>query len=265
MGFFKDFKDDLSQAVNELLPEDVLAGETEGNTTKEKDEAAKEQEASETLQAAALEDAETKKTQTENEDTQPDEDNVDKELLEALLTSDVDLLNEEKQLIEEEQPLEEKPKNDSDGTAIPDEVTVIAKSTVLTGNICTDGSLEVIGTIKGDIDCKGKLSIIGTVNGNCSAPDVYIGAKRFEGTVTSEGNVRIGLGTVIIGDILGTAGFIAGAVKGDIDITGPVVIDSSAIIKGNIKAASIQINNGAVIEGYCSLSYAAVNIDNIFE
>lgn len=266
MGFFKDFKEDLSQAVNELLPEDVLAGETEGNTTKEKDDAAKEQETSETLQADALEETETKKTQTEIEDTQPEEDNVDKELLEALLTSDVDLLKEEKQLVDEEQTMDEKlKKSGNDGTDVSDEVTVIAKSTILTGNITTDGSLEVIGTIKGDIDCKGKLSIIGTVNGNCSAPDVYIGAKRFEGTVTSEGNVRIGLGTVIIGDILGTAGFIAGAVKGDIDITGPIVIDSSAVIKGNIKAASIQINNGAVIEGYCSLSYAAVNIDNIFE
>ena len=31
MGFFKDFKDDLSQAVNELLPEDILDDKTVGN------------------------------------------------------------------------------------------------------------------------------------------------------------------------------------------------------------------------------------------
>lgn len=254
MGFFKDFKDDLSQAVNELLPEDVLEEKTEGNTSLEKDLS---------------------------------EDNVDKELLEALLTSEAVDGEADKSLLEEveaskeadsqdeaedteeieeaKEELKEAEDTETDGTGNTDEVTVIAKSTILTGNLRTDGSLEVIGTIKGDVDCKGKLSVIGNVTGNCSAAEVYIGAKRFEGSVSSDGNVRIGLGTVIIGDILGTAGYIAGAVKGDIDISGPIVIDSSAVIKGNIKAASIQVNNGAVIEGFCSLSYASVNIDNIFE
>lgn len=263
MGFFKDFKDDLSQAVNELLPEDVLESETEGNTTKEAAE--KEQEETAAVQDEGTEDAGT-------EEDLMDDDNMDKELLEALLTSETEILNDEKKTDGDAQPVEEKKTQDNtvddtdgDGTDAAEETTIIAKSTVLTGSLRTDGSLEVIGTIKGDVDCKGKLSIIGSVNGNCAASEVYIGAKRFEGSITSEGNVKIGLGTVIIGDILGTAGFIAGAVKGDIDISGPVVIDSSAVIKGNIKAASIQINNGAVIEGFCSLSYAAVNIDNIFE
>jgi cytoskeletal protein CcmA (bactofilin family) len=69
----------------------------------------------------------------------------------------------------------------------------------------------------------------------------------------------------VIGDITATSGVIAGAVKGEIDITGPIVIDSTAIIKGNIKAKSVQMNNGAVLEGFCSLSYASVDINNIFE
>ena len=73
------------------------------------------------------------------------------------------------------------------------------------------------------------------------------------------------LGSVIVGDITATSGVIAGAVKGEIDINGPVVVDSTAIIVGNIKAQSIQINNGAVIEGFCSLSYSEVDVENIFE
>ncbi|WP_408609529.1 polymer-forming cytoskeletal protein [Anaerocolumna sedimenticola] len=48
-------------------------------------------------------------------------------------------------------------------------------------------------------------------------------------------------------------------------MSGPIIIDSSAVIKGNIKAQSIQVNNGAVIDGFCSLSYASIDIDNIFE
>ncbi|WOO36408.1 polymer-forming cytoskeletal protein [Anaerocolumna sp. AGMB13020] len=258
MGFFKDFKDDLSQAVNELLPEEVLESEKEGNTSGEKDNVLRV-EGEESV--AATESDVQADTSTDSVETS-EEDNVDKELLEALLTNETDV--EEVKSQELAAALEEEEKEDQD-TANADEVTVIAKSTVISGNLSTDGSLEVIGTIKGDIDCKGKLSVIGKVTGNCSAAEVYIGAKRFEGAISSEGNVRIGLGTVIIGDVLGTECYIAGAVKGDVDINGPVVIDSSAVIKGNIKAASIQINTGAVIDGFCSLSYASVNIDNIFE
>ncbi len=258
MGFFKDFKDDLSQAVNELLPEEVLESEKEGNTSEEKDNVLKVEgeESVEATEGTVETDASAESAETS------EEDNVDKELLEALLTNETDVEEVKSQELAEALSEEEMEGQD---TANADEVTVIAKSTVLSGNLSTDGSLEVIGTIKGDIDCKGKLSVIGKVTGNCSAAEVYIGAKRFEGAISSEGNVRIGLGTVIIGDVLGTQCYIAGAVKGDVDINGPVVIDSSAVIKGNIKAASIQINNGAVIDGFCSLSYASVNIDNIFE
>ena len=46
---------------------------------------------------------------------------------------------------------------------------------------------------------------------------------------------------------------------------GPVVVDSTAIVKGNINAKSVQINNGAVVDGYCKLTYAEVDIDEFFD
>ena len=57
---------------------------------------------------------------------------------------------------------------------------------------------------------------------------------------------------------------IAGAVKGDIDVQGPVVVDTSAVIMGNIKSRSVQINNGAVIEGFCSQCYSDVDVESLF-
>ena len=32
-----------------------------------------------------------------------------------------------------------------------------------------------------------------------------------------------------------------------------------------IKAKSVQMNNGAVLDGFCSLSYAELDVDSIFE
>lgn len=147
-----------------------------------------------------------------------------------------------------------------------DSVTVITKGTTINGSIISDCSLDVMGTINGDIECLGKLTISGTVVGSSMASEIFVNTERLEGNLTSEGTVKVGLGTVVVGDISGNSAVIAGAVKGQIDINGPVVIDSTAIIKGNVKAKSIQMNNGAVLEGFCSLtSYASLDIDNVFE
>lgn len=144
-------------------------------------------------------------------------------------------------------------------------VTVITKGTIINGGISSDGSLEVMGTITGDVECLGKLSIIGKVSGNAIASEIFVNTSRLEGNLSSEGTVKIGVGTIVVGDIVGSSAVIAGAIKGDIDINGPVVVDSTAIVRGNIKAKSIQVNNGAVVDGYCSLNYADVDLESFFD
>lgn len=267
MGFFKEFKDDISQAVNELLPEDMLDDNQVVNTLDDESE-----------------DISITNEGDEEMTNDYEDDNLDMDVLDAILNSDdnsLEDMNELDIIAESEEEvaayLEEDTKVESEikepeikePTVLTqnksEEVTVITKGTIINGSISADGSLEVMGTIKGDVECQGKLSIIGNVTGNSMANEVYVGTKRLEGSISSEGSVKIGLGSVVIGDITASSAVIAGAVKGEIDINGPVIIDSSAVIKGNIKAQSIQINNGAVIEGFCSLSYASIDIDNIFE
>lgn len=288
MGFFKEFKDDLSQAVNELLPDEEVLNEdaeteeqivnTLDSDENESDGLSDSEKMKEWLEEFAQDDAQDEETifmeeaevnQVDLEDVLEDiseenredegenmDDNVDLELLEAL-NAEEDTETQSKD--------NEAPKLKAASVAREDEVTVISKGTSINGSISSDGSLDIMGTITGDVECLGKLSITGKIMGNSSAAEVYVNAERLEGSITSEGSVKVGLGTVVIGDILATSGVIAGAVKGEIDINGPIVIDSTAIIKGNIKAKSVQINNGAVIEGFCSLSYSAVDVDNIFE
>lgn len=121
------------------------------------------------------------------------------------------------------------------------------------------------GTINGNIDALGKLNITGYINGNSKAAEVYAESAKINGEIVSEGAVKVGASAVIIGNITATSAAIAGAVKGDIDVKGPVILDASAIVMGNIKSKSVQINNGAVIEGMCSQCYAEVNPTSFFE
>jgi cytoskeletal protein CcmA (bactofilin family) len=279
MGFFKDFKEDLSQAVNELLPKEEVENQIV-NTLDMEDETSEEETDNEKLkewleefaqneQEAAIAEEETGELLEDRSEADLDEntieeeegenmdDNVDLELLLAL---------EEEEKVEKDEVKEKvMPKPRTTSLESDDAVTVITKGTTINGSISSDGSLEINGTITGDVECLGKLSITGKVVGNSSASEVYVNTERLQGSITSEGSVKVGLGTVVIGDIVATSGVIAGAVKGEIDVNGPIVIDSTAIIKGNIKAKTVQINNGAVVEGFCSLSYSEVDVDNIFE
>ncbi|MDE7044151.1 MAG: polymer-forming cytoskeletal protein, partial [Acetatifactor sp.] len=139
-----------------------------------------------------------------------------------------------------------------------DETAVITSAMIIKGDITTEGSIDVIGTVNGNIESFGKLNITGHIIGNSKAAEIFAEGAKINGEVVSEGAVKIGASSVIIGNITATSAVIAGAVKGDIDVKGPVILDTSAIVMGNIKSKSVQIINGAVIEGMCSQCYADV-------
>lgn len=248
MSIFKDVKENESKNEEKKAKDDLF-------TVVSEDE---QEEVDMELLNSLMEDDSL--VDSENQEVQEAEEETDEEeTVEAEETEEAE--EEEKK----EASAEEKPHSLDRSTPDTEGVTVITKGTTINGSIISDCSLDVMGTINGDIECLGKLTISGKVKGNATAVEVYVNTDRLEGNIDSEGSVKIGIGTVIIGDISASSGVIAGAVKGEIDVKGPVVIDSTAIIKGNVKAKSVQMNNGAVLEGFCSLTYAAVDIDDIFE
>lgn len=218
MGFFQDLKEDLSQAVTELVPEEKA------------------------------------------EEAVIDEKQAEDDLAE------IEAMLKEK----EETTKEEKKDRKIDINAIfnqpySDEISNITAGMVINGDITSQGSLELVGAVHGNINLSGKMSITGIIEGNSQAAEIYAESAKITGEVRSMGTVKVGQETVIIGDIYATSAVIAGAVKGDIDVHGPVILDTTAIVMGNIKSKSVQINNGAVIEGMCSQCYAEVNPTSFFD
>lgn len=147
---------------------------------------------------------------------------------------------------------------------INDDTTYITKGTTIRGNIETDGGIDIIGSVEGDVSCGGKLIVGGSIKGNVLAGEIYANAAKIEGDISSEGSVKIGVGSVTVGNITASSAVVAGAVHGDIDVQGPVIVDSTAVIMGNIKSRSVQINNGAVIEGFCSQCYSEIDVKSFF-
>ena len=151
-----------------------------------------------------------------------------------------------------------------DGPAT-DESSVITGGMSINGNITSEGSLDVLGTVDGNIVIKGKLTVSGNIKGDSKASEIFADSAKITGQVVSTGSVKVGQASVILGNISATSAVIAGAVKGDIDVHGPVILDTSAIVMGDIKSKSVQINNGAVIEGHCSQCYADVSPTSFFK
>ncbi len=200
------------------------------------------------------------------EDLSEEEDQVNAEILDSFFA------DEEENLPEEDQEEVSLPDEDTAAAAADanrakhEGTTVITKGTTINGSIIADCSLDIMGTIIGNIECLGKLSISGKVVGDSMASEVFVNTDRLEGSITSEGSVKIAQQTVVLGDVTAASAAIAGAVKGQLDVTGPLIIDSTAVVQGDIKAKAIQINNGAVVDGHVSLDYATgIDLNNIFE
>ena len=135
----------------------------------------------------------------------------------------------------------------------------------INGDLQTDGCIDLIGTVNGAVSCDGKLIVGGSITGDVQVGELYANAARIEGDVHVVDAAKIGVGTVVVGNVFAGSAVIAGAVKGDIDVQGPVIVDSTAVIMGNIKSRSVQINNGAVIEGMCSQCYSEIDVKSFFE
>lgn len=156
-------------------------------------------------------------------------------------------------------------KEQDPSSVLSDDTAYITKGTTIKGNIETDGGVDIIGTVEGNVTCGGKLIVGGLIKGNVDAGEIYANAAKIEGEITSAGSVKIGVGSVVVGNVNATSAVVAGAVNGDIDVHGPVIVDSTAVIMGNIKSRSVQINNGAVIEGFCSQCYSEIDVKSFFE
>lgn len=270
MGLFKDFKEDFSQAVNELAPGEE---ETKLNETT----------ARKTVNTLGQDvDVKTELSKLDGLLEQVKEEPVEKPVARPVMPQMPQMPQMSQMAVtepdstmtmkEESRVMSDIPVNETLNTQavapqpmVSDETSVITQGTALTGDMQTTGSLDIQGTINGNVACNGKLVVTGTINGNSSSSEFFADAAKIEGEVVSSGTVKVGAGSVIIGNISATSAVIAGAVKGDIDVQGPVVVDTSAVIMGNIKSRSVQINNGAVIEGFCSQCYADVDIKGLFD
>ncbi|MCR4781961.1 MAG: polymer-forming cytoskeletal protein [Lachnospiraceae bacterium] len=251
MGLFKDFKEDFADAVDDLTGEeketqdDVMVNTLEEDVDVDSElnklDGLLEQVASKVSEPTTLKEKDVKIERAETAPVMREDNRMEENTTSTFTDASIDATN------------------------VSDEVAEITRGMVITGDMESSGSINVEGTVKGNVKCNGKLVVNGAIKGNSVSSEFFADNAKIEGEVNTTGTAKIGAGSVIVGNIAATSAVIAGAVKGDIDVQGPVVVDTSAVVMGNIKSRSVQINNGAVIEGLVSQAYADVDIQSVFD
>jgi cytoskeletal protein CcmA (bactofilin family) len=101
------------------------------------------------------------------------------------------------------------------------ELNLIAAGTVLEGKVRTPGSIRVDGKIVGDVSATQSISIgnTGDIDGNLSAKNVTIGGK-INGTIVAQEKL---------------------------------VFETKAVVRGDIRAAKLVIDEGALFDGKCTM------------
>ena len=301
MGFFGDLKADITQAVDELT-DGTEAENTRKDNKKSFGKKGKKQTgkiasnpvSEEKFTPAAEASEERSETEKELWDalrsdySSSTNDELDAEMNAAYAQSAADVLTEDDVVeelaeIEENEVLPEREvpmanhnvnqntKKQTKEYVLPegtvsDELGVITAGMAVLGNIYSTGHMEIYGSVEGDVEVSGSLRILGSIVGNVKANEVILENGKIKGNVTCGTVITIANNCVVIGDIVsGTGAGIAGAVKGDIDVHGPVTLESTSIVKGNIKSASVQMANGAMVDGMCSQCYSDVDLSSFFD
>ena len=96
---------------------------------------------------------------------------------------------------------------------------IIAKGTIIEGNLRSNGNIRIEGKIVGDVITDAKVSL-----GESSSVEGKIAAKDAE---------------------------VQGEVKGKLEITNLLTLKNSSVINGDINTTKLEIESGAVFKGKC--------------
>ena len=115
--------------------------------------------------------------------------------------------------------------------------------------IKTNGDIEIIGSYDGDIIAGGRVILHNSHSGNISAQTIELTDCTINGDLNIENKLVVGANAAVNGSVCARELECAGTVNGDASINGRVSLKSSADIRGNIRAVTMNMEDGARIKG----------------
>ncbi len=98
--------------------------------------------------------------------------------------------------------------------------------------------IDEVLTITGDIQTKGTIRVDGRVEGTLHRADTLI----------------IGAGGTVVGNIEAREVVIGGTLHGNLTVTERVEVQATASVRGDIRAAAVQLLEGGAVHGHIAIS-----------
>jgi cytoskeletal protein CcmA (bactofilin family) len=108
------------------------------------------------------------------------------------------------------------------------ELSLLGTGTVVEGKIRTEGSIRIDGKLVGDL--------------------------------TAKANVAVGLGGLVEGNLSGKNVSLAGKVTGTVAATEKLVLEGKSVVKGDIRATRLVVDEGASFDGQCVMTPAGTPV-----
>lgn len=86
---------------------------------------------------------------------------------------------------------------------------------------------------------------------------------KFEGDLETRGNLTIGLNAILSADIIGDNIVIGGRVRGRITARERLTLLPTAIVEGDIYPVKLNVTEGAILEGRCSMLRDFMNTEEL--
>lgn len=145
------------------------------------------------------------------------------------------------------------------------EITFISNGTYVDGSIRSTTGMNIAGDVKGNVETTKDITMSGTVIGDIKCSDLVLNGASMQGNIKTKGLMSVNRESVVIGNISSNDVDINGKLKGNLSISGKVALKEDAVVFGDINAATIAIDEGAVVQGYIDTTYLTDNDnDRIF-
>lgn len=136
---------------------------------------------------------------------------------------------------------------------VVDELGVISEDTRIEGDIETKGHLVIDGNVEGNVSAKGNIIVRGNVRGKIVCDNLVLEQCTLVTEIEASGQVSIKEGN-ITGRITCRDLSVNGTVNGDITARDTLALSGIAVVNGDIRAARIGMEFGAVVNGQVSMS-----------
>lgn len=127
--------------------------------------------------------------------------------------------------------------------------TVIAAGATFFGDIRAEGDVEVLGKLKGNLEATGNIRVVGKVLGDVKGDAVILEGCTVQGNITSTSGLTLNESAMVVGDVLAADLETKGKIKGNLQIARSANFGATALLAGNVIAATIVMAQGARVQG----------------